>query len=307
MSALLTPGTTIARPELHALLGGQPQGRISPSKTTPVISLFTTPGAHDSQHDGWTGAHFHFQGEGQGGREQLIKRGNRALAEHERSKRSLRLFVAAPGGLFRYLGAYRVDPDIPYVQVSLPVVGDPNQPPRSGYVFRLLPESGTPAPHGVPTAPRLNAEPVIRERDIALPFRPQPGAEHGRKLTTIEVAADRLLKDYGDHLRQLGRDVRRYHVTPARELLPLPVDLFDLTANELIACSGSVARTHMLAAFGELIDMRRFFNPTPRRVMLVPSEPRPDLAGLCAANDITLVWPDGPRTFHRSDPGDTTH
>lgn len=270
MPPLLTPGATIARSELHALLGGRLQGRISPSKTTPVISLFTAPGAHDSQHDGWTGQHFHFQGEGQGEREQQIKQGNRALAEHASSGRLLRLFVTIPDGLVRYLGAYRVDPDISYVQVSLPVVGDPAHPPRTGYVFRLLPEAGT----------------------------------RGRKLTSTEQVADRLLRDYGDHLRLLNRDVRRHHVTPARELLPLPVDLLDHTTNELIACSGSVTRTHMLAAFGELLDMRRFFNPTPRRVMLVPTEPRPGLAGLCAENDITLVWPDGTGSFCRCAPRD---
>jgi hypothetical protein len=303
MLPLPRPGDTIARSQLHTLLGGRLQGRISPSRTAPVISLFTTPGAHDSQHDGWTGTHFHFQGEGQGEREQLAKGGNRALAEHASSGRALGLFVTAPGGLVRYLGAYRVDLDIPYVQVSLPVVGDPVHPQRTGYVFRLLPEAGTPSPAGVPAAPKVNTVTVVRECDLALPFRPQPGAERGRKLTSIEAAADRLLKEYGDHLRHLGRDVRRYHVTPARELLPLPVDLFDRTTNEIIACPGSVARTHVLAAFGELLDMRRFFNPTPRRVMLVPSEPRLDLASLCTDNDITLVWPDGSGAFSESGPG----
>ncbi len=188
------------------------------------------------------------------------------------------------------------------VQVSLPVVGDPIHPPRTGYVFRLLPEAGTPAPEDVPAAPPLKTETAIIERDLAPPFRPQPGAERGRHLTSIEQTAERLLKDYSDHLRHLGHDARRYHVTPARELLPLPVDLFDHTTNELIASSGSVARTHMLAAFGELIDMHRFFAPTPRRVMLVPSKPRPDLADFCATYDTTLMWPDGEGQFLKSDP-----
>ncbi|MBM7174037.1 restriction endonuclease, partial [Streptomyces sp. G44] len=92
------------------------------------------------------------------------------------------------------------------------------------------------------------------------------------------------------------------HVTPARELLPLPVDLFDHTTNELVACSGSATRTHMLAAFGALIDMRRFFTPTPRRVMLVPSEPRPDLADFCTTYDTTLIWPGAKGQFLRSGP-----
>ncbi|MFD6967153.1 hypothetical protein [Streptomyces sp. NPDC059949] len=306
MHPLLQPGDTIARSDLHTLVGGRPHGRISPSKTVPVVSLFTTPGGHDSQHDGWTGTHFHFQGEGQGGRDQLIKGGNRTVAEHVLAKRSLRLFAASADGRVRYLGAYRLDPVIPYAQVSLPVVGDPIQPPRTGYVFRLLPEAGTPVPTGVPAAPALQDTTATRERDLALPFRPGPGAERGRKLTSIEAEAERLLKDYSSHLRQLGHDVRRYDVTPANELLPLPVDLFDLTDNEIVACSGSVARTHVLAAFGELLDMRRFFTPTPRRVMLTPSLPRADLADLCALHDTTVVWPDREGRFHRTEPAQQT-
>ncbi len=53
MHPLLPLGATITRSDLHTLLGGCLQGRISPSEITPAISLFTTPGAHDSQHDGW--------------------------------------------------------------------------------------------------------------------------------------------------------------------------------------------------------------------------------------------------------------
>jgi hypothetical protein len=296
----MKPGETIARPDLHTLIGGRPNGRISPSKTSPAICLFTRPGAHESQHDGWTGEHFHFQGEGQGDREQLIKGGNRVLAEHALSKRTLRLFAAASGTVVRYLGAYRVDPGLPYVQVSLPVIGDPTHPFRTGYVFRLLPETGTPAPTGVPTVEPVTSDTIVRERDLAIPFRPRPGDAHGRNLTSIESTAERLLRDYSAHLMQAGHDVRRYTVTPAHELLPLPVDLLDRTTNELVACAGSVARTHMLAAFGELLDMRRFFNPTPHRVMLLPSAPRPDLADLCARYDTATTWPDGEGGFTRA-------
>ncbi|MEU5958146.1 hypothetical protein [Streptomyces sp. NPDC047525] len=305
MHPQLQPGDRMARSDLHAHFGGRLQGRIRPSKTAPVILLITTPGAHESQHDGWTGHHFHFQGEGQGEREQRITNGNRVVAEQAASGRSLLLFVAASDGLVRYLGAYRVDPDIPYVRVSLPIVGDAVQPPRTGYVFRLVPEAGTPVPQGVPAAPPIASSTVIREQDLALPFHPRPGTERGRKATSIEEEAERLLKDYCDHLRYLGHEVRRYYVTPARELLPLPVDLFNRTTNELVACSGSTARTHMLTAFGELLDMRRFFAPSPQLVMLVPSKPRHDLADLCAAYDVTLVWPDGRDQFLSLEPTST--
>lgn len=304
MSFPLKPGETIARAELHALAGGGPSGRIRPSKVTPSVLMFTSPGEHDSQNDGWTGTHYHFQGAGQGGSDQQIKGVNRSVVDHEKEKRTLRLFAAAPGGLVRYLGAYRVDQDQPYVEVALPVIGDPGHPQRIGYVFRLLPERDTPIPVWVPSAHGLSATTTVRERDLYLPYRPSPGSEKGRKLTSIEDSANVLLRDYCDYLRLLGRDVHRVDVTPAGELTPLPVDIFDRTANEIVACAGSVARTHVLAAVGELLDMRRFFDPTPGLVMLTPSKPRPDLADLCSRLSITGVWRDGGRTFRRCEPGD---
>ncbi|MFD0501426.1 hypothetical protein [Streptomyces rhizosphaericus] len=60
------------------------------------------------------------------------------------------------------------------MQVSLPVVGDPIHPPRTGYVFRLLPEAGTPAPEDVPAAPPLKTETAIIERDLAPPSARSP-------------------------------------------------------------------------------------------------------------------------------------
>ncbi|GAA1237928.1 hypothetical protein GCM10009578_093620 [Streptomyces rhizosphaericus] len=83
-----------------------------------------------------TGQHFHSQGEGQREREQQIKHGNRALAEHALARRSLRLFVSTPGGLVRYLGAYRVDPDIPYVRAGVPA-GRRRPDPPSAHRLRL--------------------------------------------------------------------------------------------------------------------------------------------------------------------------
>jgi hypothetical protein len=234
----------------------------------------------------------------------VIKNGNRALAEHaESGGRTLRLFSTVPGPAVRYLGAYRVDSDIPYVRTSLPVVGVPDQPHRTGYVFRLVPEDGTPPPSGVFTVDPLSFDTIVRERDLDVPFRPRPGDERGRERTFMEDVAEQLLRSYSSHLRSMGHDVRRHTVIPARELIPLPVDLVDHSTNEIVACRGSVARTYVRAAFGELLDLRRFFDPTPRRVMLLPSRPRPDLADLCGRNDIAVVWPEPGGGFERAEPG----
>ena len=63
-------GATIARSDLHDLLGGRLSTRISPSSVTDNIFAFTSPGRPDSRLDGWTGEtdqHFHFTGEGRPG------------------------------------------------------------------------------------------------------------------------------------------------------------------------------------------------------------------------------------------------
>ncbi|MER6787935.1 hypothetical protein ABT330_25495 [Streptomyces sp. NPDC000658] len=57
----LALGETIDRAELHDRYGGRIHPRISPSRTTQNVFLFTTPaGIFDS----WTGEHVHFTGEG---------------------------------------------------------------------------------------------------------------------------------------------------------------------------------------------------------------------------------------------------
>ncbi|CAL9675252.1 hypothetical protein SUDANB105_07830 [Streptomyces sp. enrichment culture] len=167
MTFSLNPGSTISRVALHRLVGGRIHGRISPSKTTPSICLFTTPRAPD----GWTGQHYHFQGEGQGDLEQAIRNGNRALADHaENGGRALRLFSTVPGPAVRYLGAYRLDSGLPYGRTSLPVISVPDQPHRTGYVFRLAPEDGTPPPSGVFTVEPVSEHTIVRECDLGFPF-----------------------------------------------------------------------------------------------------------------------------------------
>lgn len=300
MTFPITPGTTISRSELHRLVGGRLQGRISSSATTSNICLFTTSGTPTSRFDGWSGQHFHFQGEGQGEEDQPLTQGNRALAEHVLSGRTLRLFSSITGPTTRYLGAYRLDPDIPYVRVEVPIDGKPpTYPTRQVLVFRLLPLDQ--APTAVPAVEPLTDVSVVRDRDPYACFRPRPTDEPGRKLTAIEKEADRLLVEYRSHLRAQGHDVVSCTITVANTLTVLPVDLIDRTSNELIACSGSVTRHHILKAFGELIDIRRFFTPTPNCTLLVPGPPHAHLTELCTMKGITVAWPVS-STFHRTEP-----
>jgi hypothetical protein len=263
------------------------------------VLLFTSPGAVDSLHDGWTGDRYHFQGEGVDG-DQVLAQGNRALREHADTGRKVRLFSTRPKPTVRYLGEYALDTETPYVSVTLPVAGQPTHPQRAGYVFRLQPVDGT-TPTRVPRARSLSVETQVVEVDVNTSFRPRPGSEPGHELTSVEDSADRELTRYATYLRLQGHDVRRYMVTPAQSLSRLPVDLLDRTANELVACTGSVARSHVLAALGELLDLRRFFLPQPAAVLLAPTAITMDLIELCMEKGITTVWPEDDG-FRRTDP-----
>jgi hypothetical protein len=43
-------------------------------------------------------------------------------------------------------------------------------------------------------------------------------------------------------------------------------------------------------AIGQLADYSRLISPTPKRAILVPQEPRPDLLELARSQGITIVW-----------------
>ena len=121
------------------------------------------------QYDEWLddeSGTFLYTGEGRVG-DQTLSDGNRAILEHVRDGRVLRVFFtlagsAQPGGkLQRYVGAFRVDPKAPYEWRTAP---DTEGNARKVVVFRLLPDEveGYPArPVAQPTVPvgRKQAKP----------------------------------------------------------------------------------------------------------------------------------------------------
>lgn len=260
--------------------------------------LGTTPA---TRLDGPTATHFHFAGEGgTHGGDQVLAQGNLALAQHATTGRTLRLFSTTPGPELRYLGAFHLDLGAPYRVVDVPMEGRPNHPKRAVLVFRLLPSDGQALPEMRLVQP-LTGHAVVRQQEWTAPFRPGPGPVPPRALTSVEAMAQELLTSLSAHLRGADHQIDRYLVTPADELAELAIDLLDHTCNEIVVGCGSVARNHVLAAIGELLDMRRFVTPAPRLVLLAPTPLRRDLAELCALKDIVVTWPDAFGGFHRSD------
>ncbi|UXN06857.1 hypothetical protein [Bartonella sp. HY761] len=80
------------REDIHKNYGGQQQsGIITPQKHPLIFLITSTNGKKHGYHDYWENEIFHYYGEGQTG-DMTLTRGNKAIAEHEKNKKTLLLF-----------------------------------------------------------------------------------------------------------------------------------------------------------------------------------------------------------------------
>jgi predicted RNA-binding protein with PUA-like domain len=120
----LQPGDRIRRLELHARYGGSWQDGVSPSARTPNILLFTDPrsGEQHGYYDLWApDGSFQYTGRGQRGAQTLTS-GNRAVLNHAKDGRALRLFQGARG-IVEYVGEFVLDEQEPYSWAEAPSTG----------------------------------------------------------------------------------------------------------------------------------------------------------------------------------------
>ncbi|WP_432008849.1 restriction endonuclease [Streptomyces bacillaris] len=296
----LAVGDEVTREDVRARFGGTTQGAISPSKSTNRIMLFAGEAASaGSGVVGWgSDGCFHFMGAGAHG-DQVMRQTNRSLAMHKKERRELHLFIGVPSRtttkVYKYVGRFELDPGEPYYWTDAP---DASGAIRSVVVFRLSPV-GEVSTHG----PRL---PVTPAREIAIeeaPFRTHTIARPLRisashSATRVEGA---LVSAYAQYLQSLGRDITSVQIRMPGETKVSVVDLLDATENRLIEVKSTVTRQAVRAAIGQLLDYRRFLNPTPQLAVLLPAEPRRDLIDLCASMCIEVVWPDDHGGFVSSD------
>lgn len=133
----LTPGDTIVRRELQKRYGGAGQGGIEPSAKTPNVFIFSDPKAgakYGYVYDQWRDGVFHFTGEGQVG-DQLMKHGNRAILDHRKRGRALRVFDGVRGTV-TYQGEFELATD-PFYYAEARDRSQANV--RKVIVFRLVP------------------------------------------------------------------------------------------------------------------------------------------------------------------------
>lgn len=293
----LKPGENIKRTELHRRYGGRRQGGISPSKQSANVFLFTDPvqGAlHGYLYDGpREDGFFHYTGEGQYGDQRMVQ-GNRAIRDHLEEGRTLHLFSSHAGtatyvGEFEYVDHYTAD---------APETGEGDI--RSVIVFRLRSRSGEVGPgtsrieqFGSEEVKRVPVEEHLTERMVIEPNRTPYEAERREQRLVQKLRAVLLAE---------GHEVCRLQLQPPDEPAPIFCDLFDVTANTLVEAKGSIARPAFRMAVGQLADYARLVDPTPKRLILVPERPRPDLLRLARSQGIGVIWPNEDDGFDSSQP-----
>jgi hypothetical protein len=107
-----------------------------------------------------------------------------------------------------------------------------------------------------------------------------------------ERREQRLVRSLAEQLESAGHDVCRLQFRPEGEPAALFCDLFDKTTNTLYESKATVTRPATRMGIGQLADYARLIDPAPKRVLLMPERPRPDLLDLAASQGITVTWPD---------------
>ena len=288
----LNPGDSIERKVLQERYGGRTQGGIGPSKSTPNVLLFTDPasGEKHGYFDGWQpDGCFHYTGEGQFGDQRMLS-GNASILRHSEEGRALRLFQGARG-IVTYVGEFELDRIEPRYETDAPesIAAGQDRKIRKVIVFKLRPKTAEPQRPTSKLAevvfgPQVESIPV-ESRLTEKTFVNPSGA-----IYEAERNESALIERLAEFLRTRGHTVCRQRIVPDGEWKPLFTDLYVEDLNLVIEGKGSVTRENVRMAIGQLADYSRFFD-APKRAILLPSAPRPDLATLAASQAITVIWP----------------
>ncbi|MCP3819496.1 restriction endonuclease [Streptomyces sp. A3M-1-3] len=282
-------GQELNRQAMHAQYGGRRYGGISPSRSSPIVMLFTdhSKGRQHGYSDGW-GADglYHYTGEGQQGDQEMVQ-GNKTILNHVADGRALHLFEGIRTGVVAYRGEFELETEDPWYRIE---ARDTLGEPRTVIMFRLRPllvsSSRLPKLEHTPIA-----KTVVRDVDVEQHHTERSEVTSRSNPTVAERREAFLVANYEAHLRARGHAVIRKEITPAGERNALYTDLFDATANVLVEAKANATREAIRMAIGQLFDYQRFLNPTPSLAILVPTQPRKDLQDLCAALAIQTIWP----------------
>lgn len=275
----------LLRQQVHELYGGQQQGGISTPANSSNIMLFSSNKGRKFgyNYDGFADdGTYHYTGEGRKGDQKFV-RGNLAILNHEKNKKTLRLFKEVRPKTVRYLGQYKLASDIPYYIADSP---DEEGVLRSVIVFRLHPnKADTPSSD----KPQLQEDPHVIEVDpernkldkYAI-YKPSLATEAKRREAS-------LVHRYIKWLRVMGHEVKSKKIFLPGQRYPLTVDLFDTTIDELIEAKGSAARDSVRLALGQILDYDRYVKSSNKAILL-PTRPAEDLIDLLCAHHVNCIY-----------------
>lgn len=287
----LKPGDTIRRKDLHARYGGNPQGGIAKSKSSPNILIFTDPssgerhGYYDRMQDGI----LHYTGEGQRG-DQLMIKGNKAILESQHSEYVLRVFEGAKGTV-KYLGEYELDADQPFYRETTHESGGNQQ--RQVIMFRLRPRD------------EQEQKRYAQRITLSTPYRRVDETRVTQQRAPFEVDPDKVDRATNAHarLQNLLADTMRGrgHMV----LRPGTLDVeFDVAwrGDGLVAVAEIKSLTpanetrQLRLGLGQILHYRHVISETEPHVdavLFVEYEPTDAAwAALCKQVGVQLLWPE---------------
>lgn len=300
----LNPGDRILRRTLHDIYGGGRQGGMEPSAKTPNVFLFTdreTGERNGYTHDGWNSdGTFHYTGEGPFG-DQVMKNGNRAVRDHIREGRALRLFQKQ-GTTVQYVGEFEVPDDDAHIEVAESFDAD-QRDKRNVFVFRLRPvgevlELG--APVQAMEEPFFARNVPVEASNVETFLR-----QHSPVVESVESVRREagLVRRYIEWLESQGQTASR-HAIPVPGSQLMYTDVYVDQTGEMLEAKASASRENIRIALGQILDYERFVDHSSLSV-LVPSKPTQDMLSLLIKHGVGCVWEvaagrfesQGPATF----------
>ena len=284
-------GEVLKRKEIHDRYGGAGMGGIEPSAKTPNIFIFTSDSGSsygynfdEELEDG----SFLYTGDGQLGDQDPTVGGNKAIIEHRKKGRALRLFEAAEKKTYvRYVGEFELVDAEPETRRASDVAGNE----RDVLVFHLIPVGQT---------KKLTRKTIEVQKASVSWQNPErnTGDSHTRQIsasTTIATRQEAQLQNrYIDFLRNQNCEVGTFTISIPESNAPLRVDLVDRTTQRIIEVKAGVTRGYVREAIGQVLEyvfqLKRIKKEDWKPAILLPGKPSQDIITFVNSLGIELVW-----------------
>lgn len=282
---------------------------IEPCKDNILIYTDPQSGEKYGYFDGWAqeeddpNPYFEYTGAGRGkqGFDGPIGSRNRAIRDHVKDGRALRVFkadgkVAGSGTKNqRYIGEFELDTEKPFVPR---LARNDEGETREVIVFRLRPVDALEPTPKDSIKPLQKTEvlsaPASEIRSTLIETENNKNNIATRKAipgTSVHRREAILSDDFKEFLESHNHEVRRYQIRTGGLASSLQTDLYDTDAQVLYEAKGTCSREAIRMAIGQLMDYQRHINPpNPTLAVLLPNRPQDDLVDLLNSVNINIVY-----------------